>query len=259
MNRIEHAGRIRPLHSPFSIGAAPDCDLQIEGQELQPHHGLLLESRDGWYWVDREGQGQSWCNGQAVKGIAPVSDGDLLTLGQAPLSFHGEGARPRGHRALEALEGANRVLHALRSLRAGDEESLRSLLGSLARLVGSAEARLHMVAPFPSGWEGTITWPEGLSDASGTELAEGLWAELETPCLLEPPGSPSGEASWHGIAPFFLGEHRVWLHLPFPGRPPALALQLITLAAVGLRARLSNPRQPKDRPSELDGTATWKR
>lgn len=86
---IDDAGRRYPVREGGAtrLGRALDNDIVISHASVSRHHAQIVASNGGFELRDMESQNGTYLGGRRVA-QAPIADGDLIALGEAPFTFH---------------------------------------------------------------------------------------------------------------------------------------------------------------------------
>lgn len=86
-------GRVLPLDPtrPLTLGRSPECDLVLSDSRVSKRHALLQFVQGTWWIEDLNSTNGTLINDKRVE-KAPLTDGDVVSLGLSTLRFDGEGA-----------------------------------------------------------------------------------------------------------------------------------------------------------------------
>ncbi len=95
-----------PLEQPeYTLGREPGNDLRLTDRNVSRRHATLRQASDRWLIEDKGSYNGCFVNGQRVIGATPLSDGDLIHLGDLRLyvnedtSASPSGVDPQAHMA----------------------------------------------------------------------------------------------------------------------------------------------------------------
>ncbi len=94
---VDHVEKMRiPLTTTTSIGRSLDCDIWLEDSILSRHHCRLEPAveGDGWAVVDLKSRNGTFVNARRVTDAWALTDGDIITVGRAHITFHAKGYVP---------------------------------------------------------------------------------------------------------------------------------------------------------------------
>lgn len=86
INRV-NADSIALNRGESSVGRSKSCDIIVNYDSVSRSHAVIARKKKGWVVFDTLSSGGTFVNEQRVDGCAPLSDGDLLTLGAASFIF----------------------------------------------------------------------------------------------------------------------------------------------------------------------------
>lgn len=86
------------------IGRASDNPVSIPDTSVSRKHALVRKTADGWAVSDLGSGNGTLLNGEAVADETPLSEGDVITLGDTELRFSSGGGAPVRARAAEAAD-----------------------------------------------------------------------------------------------------------------------------------------------------------
>ena len=103
------------------IGRAADNPVSIPDTSVSRKHALVRKTADGWAVSDLGSGNGTMLNGEAIADETPLSDGDVITLGDTELRYAGAGgaAADPGDATADNPAGANRARPPVRTSRNG--------------------------------------------------------------------------------------------------------------------------------------------
>ena len=89
------AGREMMLMKPeTSIGRAEGVDIALFGDMgVEKKHARIVQKKDRYYLVDDNTPGGTYINGERIYGSAPLSNGDLISMGRSEVRFQEKAKR----------------------------------------------------------------------------------------------------------------------------------------------------------------------
>ncbi|MDP1829727.1 MAG: FHA domain-containing protein [Archangium sp.] len=104
------------------IGRAADNPVSIPDTSVSRKHALVRKTADGWAVSDLGSGNGTMLNGEAIADETPLSDGDVITLGDTELRYAGAGggaAADPGEATAENPAGSARARPPVRTARTG--------------------------------------------------------------------------------------------------------------------------------------------
>ncbi len=80
--------RVTLIGGAYTLGSANDADISIPSQVVAPHHARLIWADRQWSIVDLGSASGTRVNGMKVL-RAPLSDGDIVAVGEARFQYVG--------------------------------------------------------------------------------------------------------------------------------------------------------------------------
>lgn len=184
---------VRPEGDELVLGRAADCDLQLTDGFLSRHHARLRNDGDGWTIEDLGSRNGTRVNGERVREVRRLADGDVVALSGTVIEILAENegaARPesptdaaeRGDATV--LLSARDLLAASRRLPASDAITTDAELGRWA-------ARLRLVNEVHRALAATLDLDE-LLEGFLDRVFDHLRPERGAVYLERPPGHPGG-------------------------------------------------------------------
>lgn len=72
-----------------TVGRSIACEVTINDQKLSYEHARIVRGEAGWEIQDMMGSDGTYLNGERLAAPRPLRDGDVITLGDTRLAFHG--------------------------------------------------------------------------------------------------------------------------------------------------------------------------
>ncbi len=70
------------------IGRAVECDIVINSKSVSREHARVLQDGRRWFVEDMNSTNGTFLNDERVLGRAELRDGDILSVGDVPFTFH---------------------------------------------------------------------------------------------------------------------------------------------------------------------------
>ncbi|NPA91648.1 MAG: FHA domain-containing protein [Chloroflexi bacterium] len=137
------------------IGRLPDCDIVLPDRQVSRHHARIFRKGDTYYIEDLRSKNGTWVNGQPLRGVRALEDGDEIQIAlRFKLAFVGSGATAplnldesvtEVERGLRVDEGGRRVFVNGREVMPPLSPSQFRLLALLWRAQGGVVSREEIV------------------------------------------------------------------------------------------------------------------
>ena len=101
------------------IGRAADNPVSIPDTSVSRKHALVRKTAEGWAVSDLGSGNGTMLNGEAIADETPLTEGDVITLGDTELRYSGGGAAVAGEETAENPAGASRARPPVRTARSG--------------------------------------------------------------------------------------------------------------------------------------------
>ncbi|MEI8120850.1 MAG: FHA domain-containing protein [bacterium] len=201
------SGKVVPVEIPlFVIGRSRSANFQIDDPRVSRHH-LELQTRDDRVFAEDKSTRWSNLNGKRLQGVVPLSNGDILEVGDIRFRYEESADEPGGSpddaQPLSAGTSGTKFMERIDVLPSGDEgeagpEATRGIVGEQTRMLNPDDLPKWQAPATPERRVRKRTLVYGLA-----ALAVALGAGLVWFFMAQKPVLDAGGAQDHYTDPVF--------------------------------------------------------
>lgn len=162
----------------ITVGRGEDSDLVLPQRQISRHHIRIYKEADAFYVEDLESRNGTWVNGEQLKGIRRLYDGDEINVATAVrLQFIGSGATaPLPFEVPSSINGKLRLDREARRVFIGETEIDPPLSPPQYRLLELLYNNLGRVCTRDSVVE--VVWPDVIGEGVSEQAIDALVRRL---------------------------------------------------------------------------------